>query len=131
MVASCRKGNCSLRVPKTGVLCFDCDSCDAFAQDEPHPDLIILYSGASPDSLLWLVVEIKSSTAAPNHILTQLQAGADAIQSKIAFNASWRTRRLIPVVLRKGNGRSHVDDLTVLRSRMIRFDGRDVRVQLA
>lgn len=121
----CRRGACSLRVPRRAATVVDCDSCSSFAQEAPKPDHIVL----DDERDRWAIVEMKGRAYHPQAILTQLQAGATAVQYHPLFAVEPHPQALVGILLHDGG--IHADDVLLLGKRGIAYRGqtRPVRVR--
>lgn len=104
----CRKDNCTLGLPRQGVLCVDCDRCKAFPKEEgeKRPDFIVLYAGGKSTSPRWFIVEMKGTVSDIGHIVAQFQAGAKVIQDNSRFRVAPSPLPLVPLLLHDGHIRA-------------------------
>jgi hypothetical protein len=63
------------------------------------PDFIVLYAGGESSVSSWFIVEMKRSVAHTQHIVEQLQAGADVVQNGSGFKVARSPQRLIVLLL--------------------------------
>lgn len=108
---SFRRGDCTARFTDTTrqqVTGIDCDKCYAFPKsgDEERPDFILVYFGETKFAPRWFVLEMKGRVSNPGHIVRQLQAGADAIQSDPRFQVEKSPHQLTPLILHDGHIRA-------------------------
>ena len=109
LVTHCSKENVSLRLPRSGCVCVDCDKCLSFTPNEPKPDYIGLMVGQSSSQTYWFVLEMKSSVRRPNEVIRQLQAGVDKIRNSPAFRLNDSPETVKPYIVH-GRGRTRVAD---------------------
>lgn len=113
----CRKGQCVFRLPPQGALGVDCDKCNSFPKNNPKPDFIVLYVSNEAPPSRWFIVEMKGTADHPRHIIDQIQAGAQVIQTDPRFQVPQSPTLLVPLVLY--DGRIHTADIAVFRKNRI------------
>ena len=125
LVAHCSSQGVTLRLPRSGCVCVDCDSCEAFSPSESKPDYIGIDANDSGD--YWFVLEMKTSVRDFRSAVSQLQAGADKIRNSSAFRVSGAPISLVPIIVH-GRGRVRMSDKD--RNRSVLFGGVKFRVQM-
>ena len=125
VVIHCSSQGVALRLPSSGCVCVDCDSCEAFSISESKPDYIGIDENDSGGYRF--VLEMKTSVRDFRSAVSQLQAGADKIRNSPAFRVSGAPSSLVPIIVH-GRGRVRMSDKD--RNRSVLFGGVKFRIQM-
>ena len=125
VVVHCSSHGVALRLPRSGCVCVDCDSCEAFSTSESKPDYIGIDENDSGG--YWFVLEMKTSVRDFRSAVSQLQAGADKIRNSPAFRVSGAPSSLVPTIVH-GGGKVRMSDKD--RNRSVLFGGVKFRIQM-
>ncbi len=117
----CRRGRCAVSLPKDAGL-VDCDQCLSFPNQATRPDFVGLDGMEGTAAARWIVLEFKRQVSDVTHIVEQLQAGAQVLQSDPRFRIEPAPSRFAPVVVRE-KGRIHAADVVQLSKAAVVFRG--------
>lgn len=123
IIPQCKRGQCTVVLPPQGVLSIDCDKCGSFPKGKRKPDFIVLYAGGKSSVSSWIIIEMKRSVSHSQHIIEQLQAGADVIQNDPSFKIAQSPPHLIALLLHD----KHIRTADFVRKR-ITFRGNPVSI---
>lgn len=101
ITTSCKgDGGSTLRLPEQGALCISCDHCTCFPREEGQrrPDFVVLYCSGETQGPRWYIIEMKGRVSNIGHIVSQIQAGANVVQTSPCFKVTGWPGGLVPIV---------------------------------
>ena len=122
LVERCSNQGVTLRLPRSGCVCVDCDECGEFGDNETKPDYIGLMDRGAGQRY-WFILEMKSSVR-DDTAIRQLQAGADKIRNSRAFAVSGAPDEIRPIIVH-GRGKTRISSGA---RRLIRFGNKKFAV---